>query len=268
MNFRPQNKNNARARCPRLFFWFGVLVILVFIINHFSGGALGAIVRTPAVAVLDEKGVINTVLTTVHTAVQSKRALEREAERLSARVAELEIYALNNKVLVDENNQLRSLLGSASSAPSSVLEHVRSRMGTFPYGTFIISREHSAAVVVGAYVTSAEAVVLGSVARVDNRLATVELFSAPQRETEVYVGMLEQQSPMTLTGMGMGNMRGSIARDATIEVGDVVRLVSFPQGVVGVVGSVTMKPSDAQKVVHVVVPIRLDQVERVLVHSL
>lgn len=268
MNFHPLNKSYSRTRRPRAFAWVVGCVIVILTINHFSHGAVSAVVRTHTAAVFGTGGVIEHMLDPIRASMHAKRSLERDNERLAARIQELELYALNNQVLQDENAELRSLFTTSPPARAGVLESVRSSIGAFPYGTFLISRTHSPSVVVGAYVATAQSIILGTIARVDADIATVELFSAPARETHALIGVGDSQTAVVLTGIGMGNMRTSIARDVPVQVGDVVRLASFPEGIIGVVGSIDTKPSDAFQLVHVFVPLRLDQVEYVTVGSL
>lgn len=268
MNFPLQNKYRPQRTKGNFFIIFLVLALLLIGVNYASHGAVGNALRTPATVVLSSGGLIDSMLEPVRKFVTSKQALANENERLHTRIRELELYALNNQVLHSENKELRELLHAPERALPVVLEVVQSELGAFPYGTFMISRAHEDMVREGAYVFGPNDVVLGTVAQVGSGYAHVELLSAPNRVLEVVVGPSDTHTTLHVEGIGLGNFRGRIARDAHVEPGAVVRLKALPTSVVGVVGTVTARPADAFKTVHIFVPVTLGSIQYVTVGTI
>jgi cell shape-determining protein MreC len=267
MNFPLQNKRLPKVRTKNIFLVFVSLVLLLFIVNYFTDGSIAGVVRTPTAAVFGVGGVLERVLVSVQDSVAQKKALRKERDTLKDRVRELELYALNNMILVSENEELRRLLGADKRALNrGILGRVLSRGGSYPYGTILISLEAPVAPAVGALVFGDQNIAIGRIEEIRDSIGVVTLISAPGQETSVMIVGADNTSVVaTLRGVGSGNMVTEVARDAAISVGDPVAFYGRETALVGFVGSIETKPVDARKLVRVRTPLNLDVVRFVRV---
>jgi len=260
MNFPLQNKRPKPARIKKGLIAITILSLLFFAINYISNGQLAQLMRVPATALVGVKATLEGVASQMQGTLTPKKALLNEREALKARVRELELYALNNMILASENEELRRLLGSEAHAINQgVLARVVSYGGSFPYGTMLIELESVAtSPSIGATVFGEFNTVVGRVTEAGRSTAVVQLVSAPNQEIQVLIGTEDNLVPATLRGVGGGNMVTDIARDAEIKVGDPVVLTGGDRALVGYVGGIETKPTDALQIVRVRTPLNFE----------
>ncbi|MAZ67476.1 hypothetical protein CL652_01760 [bacterium] len=259
MNFHRLNKHQKRPLGGKILPAFFIFVLLLFTANYFGNGAIATIARNAATVILGTSVTLKDAADYAQDSLTQKDALLQEREALKTRIRELELYALNNLVLVSENEELRKLLGADKQRLGrGTLARVISSGGSFPYGTILVSFEAPVAPSIGSVVFGEYDTVVGTVAEFGGNTATVKLTSAPGQKTNVLIGSGEAMLSATIQGVGNGNMITEIARDATVTVGDPVVLYGTESGLVGYVGSVETKPTDALKLVRVRTPLTLD----------
>ncbi len=268
MNYhlRSNTRRTGFSRTGKVLFVFIVFAAVLFGGNYISGGTLANLIRVPAASVLGSQGLFREQLEHITYFFTSKEALQQERDVLQARVQELEVYALNNIVLSSENAELRRLLGNdGATLNNGILARVVSYGGVFPYGTILISRDAATDFTIGARVHGPNNTLIGTVVSLGEGTAMVQLLSAPGQETLALAGADERVTPITLRGIGSGNMTARVARDADIRVGDVVTRAGEEGSLIGFVGLIETKPSDAFQQVYVRVPLNINTVRFVRV---
>lgn len=260
------NRRRAVPRTGKLLFGFVIIAVLLLGGNYVTNGMVAEVVRVPAASVLGTHGVFVEQFERIAHVFSAKATLQREREALKGRVQELEIYALNNIVLSAENAELRRLLGTnGTTLNNGILARVISYAGIVPYGVVLISLESPVAVSSGAHVYGPNDTFIGTVISVRDTTATVQLVSAPTQETTAFIGATDRLTQVTLRGSGSGNMVARVARDADIRVGDPVTLVGENGPLIGFVGTIETKPSDAFQQVRVRTPFNISTVRFVRV---
>lgn len=262
MNFRRHNSASARgARRGAKALLLIAAAAVVFGVNHVTDGAVATAVRTPAASVLSTEGALGEYARELTGFITTRQALIHERDALRARVAELELYAINNMALLYENQELRALFGDASDTRvRGERAAILSRGGEMPYGTVLISRSAASRFGVGAHVYASGGVAIGTVSEVGSGHALVTLFTAPGQETPVILGVAHGDDTIagTLTGLGSGTMTIAIPRDAAVSVHAPVLLQNTEETtVVGVIGSIEEESVSAFQTLRVRTPVNL-----------
>lgn len=269
MNFHPLNKRLHYSRGTKVFIFFLVIVFIFVALNIVEKGALSGALRTRVGILEQTKIFIQEGTAPLSDLFTSTDTLRQENISLKKQLTQFELYALNNKALVIENTDLRGLLSSLKSetAIPRVMEHVLSRIGLFPSGTILISRDSKDPYPVGSYVIQKQNIVLGTVIEVHTHTALVQLISAPGVETSVIIGNAKRTVRATVRGTGNGNMVTEIDRNIDIRINDPVVLYGKGTLIVGYVGAIRKKPIDALQRVYIRVPLNLSTVQFVLVQN-
>ncbi|MEX0933810.1 MAG: rod shape-determining protein MreC [Candidatus Paceibacterota bacterium] len=173
---------------------------------------------------------------------ESMRAQELEQE-----ITTLRMRSLSRDLLVEENRQLKALLGREDTIPTTLLSVVLVKPTQTPYDTLIIDTGSDDKVKEGDRVLFGSDVVIGKVEKVYRSTSLVRLFSSPGEEIGVLVG--ERGLSATAYGRGGGNFIMEIPRGIEIKEGDVVFLPSLVIQILGVVSVVEKHPgSSFQKI--------------------
>jgi len=264
MNFHQRNNRQRGLGGKRIFLAFIVVVVALFGLNYFFSGVVAQVARTPLVALAGTTSALKDSVTTMSNVRVQKITLQKEQELLKKRIRELELYALNNLVLVSENEELRRLLGDgATQINNGILAQVLSSGGLYPYGTILISR---GAFEVGALVYGEQNIFLGTVAQVDKNTAVVQLVSGLSSKTDVIVGISPRATQATMYGRGNGNMIIEVPRDIDVRLDDPVVVAGALTTLVGFVGDIEVQSTDAFQIVRVRTPLNIKTVRFVRVH--
>ena len=246
------------------FLSFIFLALVLFALNTVLGGSLSSLARVPAELAWSARASVLTGVQPIETALRTKQSLVLENANLQKRIRELELYALNNQIVVTENTQLRRLLGvdSGDSIQAGILATVHSAGGVVPFGVLLAKNETRASVAVGSIAYADDTIAIGRVVQSSGEgSVAVELFSAPSVETRVMLVDEERPVAFTLVGNSLGNLVAQVARDADVREGDVLVLRSNPRAVVGVVGSVETTATEAFQTVRVRTPVNLSTLQ-------
>ncbi len=192
------------------------------------------------------------------------------AEQNTALTEELATMRRENflvRMYMEENAQLRELLGRAEEAGGKIPTSIIHSEVWAPYDTLIVDAGSRLGVREGMLVVSAEGVALGSVVRARSSRSVVALLSAPGKETNVVIhGTSTTHARMV--GMGAATMRLSIPREIEVATGDPVVLGAFPSYLVGHVADIIVRPEDAQQRVYVRSPSNTHTMRFVLIDAL
>lgn len=262
---RMMSSYRQRERHGRL--WAATMfVVLLFVFDFFTHGALRALVRSTS-AVLS-RTVGHTVSEFAQSGIFSSRAaLQAQNRSLAEQMNTCQVRAAFVTVLQNENDQLRALVHLARSMPG-ITAPVTSSVAASPYGTFLIGAGSADGVADGALVLVSDAsgndsFVVGKVTQVSSRVSTVSEVFAPSSSVSVIV----HGNVTTLSGSGGGNAHVSLPRDASVAVGDAVFSADLGGHPVGIVGHVASSSAQASQDVYVSVPVNLNALQYVYVVS-
>jgi len=266
MNFHQRNNNEENFLKKKLFLGFVFFVVLIFIINFFTGGVIGKNISTSAEPIWKIGDDLIGIFQSVNNITTSKYVILKERDLLKERVHKLELYALNNIVLESENKELRKLFDNKNiKTRNGILARVISQGGKFPYGTIIIAGEGDTSLTINSLVFVAKDIVIGSISVTNTKNSLVTLISAPNVETQVLIGTGDKITRARLMGIGNGNMTTKIPRDIGIKIGDPVVLLAKETAIVGFVDNIEVKPTDAFQIVRVRTPINIGEIRFVRV---
>jgi cell shape-determining protein MreC len=176
--------------------------------------------------------------------LDSKQSLFEENNRLHDEVSRLRREAFATKLLREENRQLRRLLGRTY-GEEGLAASVLVRPPITPYDTIVIDVGEAEGVHEGDVVVVEGGLAVGAVGKSLAHTATVALFSAPGRETQVLIQTASGTVPVLAEGLGGGGFEAHIARDAGIAAGDPVLLPLVEPVVFAEVEAVSADPADA-----------------------
>jgi cell shape-determining protein MreC len=148
--------------------------------------------------------------------------------------------AEENRTLLESSKSIGALQGPGS-AGGGIFAGVVARPPTSPYDTLVLSGGSKSGIIVGQEAFGNGGTPIGIVSSVLPDFSRVTLFSAPNILVDGWVGT--SSVPITIIGSGGGTMHASLARSATVEVGDTV-FVSGPGMIpVGAVAAIDSDPS-------------------------
>lgn len=144
-------------------------------------------------------------------------ALSKENETL---VNESLALASKNQALTQRVADLTALLGNVSTPTKSIVASVILRPPESPYDSLLVDLGSRDGVTLHMLALGPGDVPLGTVIELHEQSARVELYSAPGKETNGWVG--NTKIPLTIIGRGGGALEATISRSALIEIGDIV----------------------------------------------
>jgi rod shape-determining protein MreC len=196
--------------------------------------------------------------------IESKASLIRENEAMKKELALHEVTALELAQIRDENDSLKELLGRPKEG-ATLLTSVLRRPPISPYDTLIIDVGSNYDVKVDSPVFAQGSLALGTVKEVFSNNSIVELFSSANRETEVLVGV--KGVPAKAVGLGGGNFKIELPVEASVVVGDSVRMPGINTRVIGIVGKVEVDKSGSVASLLAKVPFNMNDLSLVEVIS-
>lgn len=246
-HFRHANRTGVRYARAGWFFAFCVGIIFFTPIRSYVEGAVLRVMQPIfKIAQTVDLGVART-----WGLFRAKQSLINENATLKTTLAEAEAELLDRRVLVQENDQLRRLMGRETS-PQGILAEVLASAGYAPYDTLILDVGEHNHIRVGDRVVADDASIVGTITNVYATTAKATLFSSSGMQVD---GVLAGSDIfVTVVGQGGGMFAILLPRDTPLSIGDVV-LAPGTSRVLGVVGSISMGTTDPFKKVLVRSPI-------------
>lgn len=193
---------------------------------------------------------------------KSRNTLVRENNALQMKIAALELERSARFSSPFDADDLAQILGRREDA-GGVVAAVLVSPPQAPYDTLIVDAGSNDGVGVGMRVFMPEGPILGTIEEVYFNSAKVRLFTLPGEKTNA---ILERHGiPVTLEGVGGANFRIVLPREAEVEVGDRLLSADVFSHLVGVVGGVSMEPTDSFKDVFAKSPVNIFNLRLVVV---
>ncbi len=171
----------------------------------------------------------------------SKRALILKINELENEIASNYEASLESALLREENEALKAEFGRLPAAKGTLARVLTAPNRSF-YDTMIIDAGSAAGIAMGQIAYAFESIAIGTVASVEENRATVQLFSAPNRET---AGTAEGSDvSITLIGRGAGEYEVRMPRDLHFEIGETVSLQSVHMAMLARIEKIATDPRD------------------------
>jgi cell shape-determining protein MreC len=169
--------------------------------------------------------------------------LLQENQNLEQQLALDQAEASSSKAMIDQDNELKSLLGRPEVVKNLILANVLRRPPGAGYDYFIVDVGSSDGVSVGNPVYSAGLIAVGQIVEADSHSSKVELYSSPGTNYDVLIGA--SHIPAVATGQGGGFFSVSLSQESGVSIGDEViipAISSLPLGFVNAVISDAAQP--------------------------
>ncbi len=194
--------------------------------------------------------------------LRSPASLLIENETLKRKIAESAVEQKTVQAVLDENAELKALLGRASTTPlvlAAVLRHPAPGL----FDELVIDAGTDHGFEPGDKVYAPGQVLIGSVPRILDASAIVKLFSSPDRRYDVMLG--PHHVPASAIGKGGGQYSASLPRNAGVSEGDFVIAPSLYDKPFGIVSNISMDPAEPFETVLFAPPVNIYQLRWVLV---
>ncbi len=256
--YRPRTANRTR---PAL---IGAVVLVVaigllFFMDRFTGGVVGGYARgaggaarslaASAGSAINQSGIM-----------QGRASLASENEQLRREIALYAEEIAQAEFMRAENEELRGIVDLAS-AEEGVSARIVSSHRASPYGTFLIDVGTDDGISNGDLVLTPGGYVLGEVVGPSDGSATVRSVFAANQQVDLVVG----DAAFSADGLGGGNARASVPREAEIPIGSGVIAPHYGGRNVGTVMHVESASSSATAVISIRIPVNLDSLRFVYV---
>jgi cell shape-determining protein MreC len=243
---RARKKSTLPALLLRVFLIAGSVVILFFIIR----------------TVLHKTGVPSLHADTVRQGLESKRALIATVNELQNQIDTNRASFDEVTLLQQENEALKAELGRETGM-NGVLARVLTTPDRNFYDTILIDAGTEEGIQTGQIVYALGSIALGTVSDTRAQQSTVELFSAPNRET---AGTAEGSAvTVTLFGRGAGEYEVRMPRDVHFEVGELVSLQTVHIAVLAKIEKIATDPRDPFQRLLAKAPVNLQALKFVVV---
>jgi len=170
-----------------------------------------------------------------------REQLAKENDALQEELAMDETTASSSKALLDENDELRQLLGRPESAKDLVLADVIRRPPGAGYDYLVIDLGSADGVSNGDFVYSAGMTAIGQVVEADMRSSKVELYSSHGTDYEVLIGA--SHIPATASGQGGGFFSTSLSQESGVSVGDEIIIPAISSSPFSSVSAIISDPA-------------------------
>ncbi|MFA6227141.1 MAG: rod shape-determining protein MreC [Candidatus Paceibacterota bacterium] len=240
-NYPQRNSfNNSRNR-KRL--WLIVIVLFFLVIFTFSTLSARAILFWVGKPFWKVGSSLNSFFSNSLERLKSKSALIAENQLLQSEMTKGKKDTELNRILIQENTDLKDLLGRKSIYSKAVLASILVKPSFSPYDTLIVDIGTDAGVVVGDKVSADGNIFIGRVSEVYANSSKVILYSSPDEKVLVLVG--SNNVLKEAVGIGGGNFKIELPREIDIKEGDDVVIPSISPNIFGIVEKVEYKEADS-----------------------
>lgn len=220
------------------------LLVTIFIIGAGAFALFGNLIIATVSPLWRAENSFSRSLSTLGTFFKTRGTLIHENTTLKERLASLELELSAFSLSQSENERLLALLGRQSEAGGIVVA-VLTHPPQSPYDLLVVDAGEKEAVLVGARAFLPEGPEVGVVTQVSPSFSRVKLLSTSGEKTQA---VLERhQVAVTLEGLGGGNFKIVLPREAQVEVGDRILSASLQSSLLAVVEEVSLEATDSFK---------------------
>ncbi len=255
MNF-PQRNNPRKSR-------FIPIASVIFLIFIFSFSGTRNLIFKIATPFWNIKNSIASSFSNSIQVLRSKSSLIAENNALKIQINQSEEDVLLSKIIKNENDDLKNILGRKQAGQKQILAAVLEKPFLSPYDTLVIDAGTSDAVSVGDKILADSSTFIGYVSEVFGDKSKVILYSSPGEKIKVLIGNdnIEKEAE----GAGGGNFVAEVPKESGIKEGDTIIIPSISPNIFGVVEKVNFKETDSLERVLFKNPINISELKWVLV---
>lgn len=195
--------------------------------------------------------------------VREKQQLKDEIITLERLIAERSGTRASIDRLLDENQELRSLLQIEE--PDRIAARVLARPNQLPYDVLQIDKGRRDGIENNAPVFYGVDQVIGFVSHVAPTYSLVTLVTTPQQRSTAFI--LGADIYTVAEGVGGGVLRLRVPQSEAVEIGDLVILPAVTSGLFGVIDHIETAPTEPQKFAYVTLPINISGLRYVSIGS-
>lgn len=254
---RDKNKNFSRNIISLLVL---VLVIVVGIYSKDSVARLGNSTQNSLALVSESKDNVSGFFASFWSAIHFKRSLSEENGRLKAEHVSFEALALERDRLVQENTELKEVLGRKTEK-KSVLAAIIAKPNRSPYDTIVLDVGVDSGIENGDRVLTYGGTVVGEVMYTGDVTSKVELFSSPGKTTDGII--MGGNISVSLRGLGNGNFEAKLPRDVEVPIGAQVVSLGLNPFLIAIVGAVVNDPRDPFETILLTTPFNMQDLKLV-----
>lgn len=237
-------------------------LVILFVLNTYPPEFLRPVTVALASPFWQARDLAANVFQAILFPFTDKKKLFEENTALKLELVKKNLALLALEDLVVENQEFKEL-GGRQLKESFVLAAVLNRPPISAYDTLIIDAGSNEEVAIGDIVAVEENSIIGEISSVAKNNATVSLYSTPNRETLVAVGLERAEAPAR--GRGAGNFEIRLPKGAAVEINDAIVLPSINHRLLGFVSKIETSPNDPFQTILFNLPINLNSLRFVMV---
>jgi cell shape-determining protein MreC len=230
-----------------IYTWIVVAILLVVVIIKF-GAASAAAPFTKIGALMHNAGAAAVGVFT------SKSFIEAENQNLKNQLTQAQVAIDRDKLLTQENSDLKELLGRHSTN-SSILAVVLSEPPMSLYDTVVVDVGSSDHVSVGDTAIALGLMPIGTVSAVHPHTSTVQLFSSSGQKIDVRIGNGAQT---TAEAQGGGNFLVKLPKGSAVAEGDPISAPGIGAEIFGHVENIETNENDPFIFVRFCLPVNMN----------
>ncbi len=198
----------------------------------------------------------------VYNTLSPKRALVSRITELQTTLASYDTLLQTAELQRQENELLKKELGRIPT-PRGILAHVLTPPSRSFYDTFIIDGGSAQGIAVEQTVYAFDSIAIGTISAVEDKSATVLLYSAPGRETSGTA--TGNNVAVTLIGRGGGEYEVHLPRDVHFDIGELIAYQSTASAILAQIEKITTDPRDPFQRLLAKAPVNLQALKWVIV---
>jgi len=263
--------NYRRNHTKRNILTTSLLVLALVAVVYWAGGAIahgvsGAVQAMVVPFLRGSDRISQEAALLSDSLFSSKKTLAEENEQLRTELAELQLKEFSKDILLQENKELKELLGRGTEKDKGILATILTRGTMSPYDTFVIDLG-SESVAEGDRVFAGGVFAIGEVSRVYSNSAVVKLFSASGTRFDVLVG--DGNVAAVAEGHGGQNFFIQLPRGSDVAEGDLVIVPDMNIAMLGVVEHIDRDPNASFDEVFFKSPVNIQELKWVTIqHSI
>ena len=228
--------------------WIALVILLAIVLIDFGS-------PTIALPFMKVGGYVGNAGADTFSLFTSKSSLETENRQLKNQLAEIQVAVDRDKLLTQENSDLKELLGRFSKS-SSILAIVISKPPMSLYDTVVVDVGSSDNVSEGDVVLALGYVPIGTVNSVYLHTATVQLYSSYGQKIDVRIGKDIQASA---EAQGGGNFLIKLPKGTLVAEGDPIAAPGINANIFGHVENIETTDNDPFTYVRFSLPINMSE---------
>ena len=240
---RPKSRNKA---------WISTWIVVGLLLLTVLIGYSGSFVAPPFMRI---GSFIHGVGAAAVGVFYSKNSVEAENQQLKDQLAQVQVDIDRDKLLLQENEDLKSLLGRHSKN-ASILATVLSKPPMSLYDTLVVDVGSSDQVSEGDTVLALGFVPVGTVNAVYAHTSTVQLFSSSGQKVDVRIGKNIQT---TAEAQGGGNFLIKLPKGSVVAEGDPISALGIGAEIFGHVENIETTENDPFIYVRFSLPVNMSE---------